>query len=330
MSSGREVSGLEVKARAFVGDEPAVVCSLLAVTLWSLALALLAALLVPSWPLRLGFSLLAALLQVRLFAFFHDYMHGAILPRSRLARVLMTCVGVWLLVPPSVWRETHNYHHAHNCKLTGSSIGSYPVATTGMWSAMSRFERLQYRWARHPLTILFGYLTVFGYGMNIAPFLRQPARHWSGPLALTLHAAQITLVAALAGFWGALFAVVLPLAVAHALGAYLFYVQHNFVGLRIPARGEWHHVSAALESSSMFVMSRSMHWFTGNIGFHHVHHVNHRIPFYKLPRAMAAIEELQRPALTSFHPRDVWGALRLGLWDAQRGAMLSVREHERA
>ena len=73
-------------------------------------------------------------------------------------------------------------------------------------------------------------------------------------------------------------------------------------------------------------MPRILHWFTGNIGYHHVHHLNHRIPFYRLPEAMAAMPELQDPIRTSWHPVDVWGCLRIGLFDPERGEMISFSE----
>jgi omega-6 fatty acid desaturase (delta-12 desaturase) len=121
-------------------------------------------------------------------------------------------------------------------------------------------------------------------------------------------------------------AVILPTALTHAAGAYLFYAQHNFPGMQIRGRHEWEYSFAATRSSSMFDMGPVMHWFTGNIGYHHVHHLNHRIPFYRLPEAMAAIPELQDPGRTSWHPRDVLACLRLKLWDTAQGRMVTFEE----
>jgi omega-6 fatty acid desaturase (delta-12 desaturase) len=171
-----------------------------------------------------------------------------------------------------------------------------------------------------------GYFTIFGYGLNLAPFLRNPRRHWAAPVALLVHVAQIIAIGWLFGVSKALLAVVLPLALAHAIGAYLFYVQHNFVGMRLQPRAGWDYVRAALESSSMFEMSPLMHWLTGNIGFHHVHHLNHRVPFYKLPQAMQRVPELQRPQTTSWRWHDVAGCLSLMLWDSAQQRMLTRGE----
>jgi fatty acid desaturase len=91
---------------------------------------------------KLPLSVLLALLQVRLFAFFHDHLHGAVLRRSWLARVILGAIGTYLLIVPSVWRETHDYHHAHNSQLAGSAIGSFPIVSLATWKKMSRKQRL--------------------------------------------------------------------------------------------------------------------------------------------------------------------------------------------
>ena len=130
------------------------------------------------------------------------------------------------------------------------------------------------------------------------------------------------------GVWVFLCVQMIPSAVASCVGAYLFYAQHNFPDAVFKDRREWDYHFAALHSSSMFDMSAVMHWFTGNIGYHHVHHLNHRIPFYRLPEAMAAIPELQDPGRTSWRPADVVACLRLALWDPEFDRMVSYAEAE--
>jgi omega-6 fatty acid desaturase (delta-12 desaturase) len=309
-------------SRTFAIDDPARTWRLLLVTLALVAATFVAICATGSWLVRLPLAVLLALLYVRLFAFYHDLMHGSVLRRSRLGGTLAHIVGTYLLAVPSVWRETHDFHHAHNSKLLGSSVGSYPVASVAMWRAMTPHQRRAYRLARHPLTLLLGYLTVFAYGMNVAPFLRAPAKHWSAMVALALHAAAIALVWQYLGASTAIFAVILPLAMSQTLGAYLFYAQHNFVGAEFQSREDWSHLSAALDTSSMFDMSPAMHWFTGNLGYHHVHHLNHRIPFYRLPEAMNAIEELRAPRRTSWSLREIAACMRLAVWDAELHRMI--------
>ena len=128
------------------------------------------------------------------------------------------------------------------------------------------------------------------------------------------------------GFEVALFAFILPFAIASAAGAYLFYAQHTYEGLRIMPPEEWTYFAGALESSSYMQLSPLMSWFTGNIGYHHVHHLNPHIPFYRLPEAMAGIPELQHPTVTSLRPRDILACFRANLWKISTQRMVSYRE----
>lgn len=119
------------------------------------------------WPVRAVASVLAGLVAVRGFIVYHDFMHGALLKGSGLAKAIMSVYGVLVLTPPRVWRQTHNYHHANNAKIVGSHVGSYPVMTVAMWEKASPSARRFYRIARHPLTVLFGYGGIFLYGMCV-------------------------------------------------------------------------------------------------------------------------------------------------------------------
>lgn len=303
---------------------------LLATTSMVWASALAVALFAPAWPLQLVASLVLSGVIVRLFIFFHDWMHGAIFRDSKLGAAVMTAFGWYFLVPPPVWKETHDYHHRNNARMVGAAIGSYPTVTTTMWRMMTPSQRRWYRFARNPLTIAFGYVTLFMAGMCMASFVRSPKEHWQGPAAIAAHFTLIGVVAWFLGPLAALFGVILPAVVSDALGAYLFYAQHNFPGIELRDRREWTYHHAALSCSSMFDMPSWMHWFTGNIGYHHVHHLNHKIPFYRLPETMDAMEELQNPHRTSWRPSDVMACLRLKLWDAKERRMIGWAELEAA
>ena len=134
--------------------------------------------------LKFGLGTLLGLLQIRLFIFYHDYLHGALLRRSKRAEVLMAMVGAYMLSVRSVWRETHNYHHKNNAKMIGSAIGSFPLVTTKIWARMDRRQRLLYKTVRHPLFIFGGYFTVFLLGMSLPPYKRDPEKHRGAPLAV--------------------------------------------------------------------------------------------------------------------------------------------------
>jgi len=290
--------------------------------------ALAGALLAPWWPVRLLASALGALLLVRTFILYHDFMHGAILPGSAFARAIFYTYAAVNLTPPRSWRDSHNFHHANVGRIANSNVGAFPLMTTEMWSKASPMERKRYRVIRHPATILCAYLTIFFFSVTLLPLLRRPSRYWDSALALLAHGAALAALWLFAGFEGVFFALLLPMTMAAALGGYLFYAQHSFPGMRILPDGEWTAYRASLASSSYLRLGSVLRWFTGNIGFHHVHHLNSLIPFYRLPDAMAAIPELQHPSVTTLSPRAIAACFRANLWDDASGRMIGYREAE--
>ncbi len=275
----------------------------------------------PWWPARLAASIVFGLTLVRAFIVYHDVQHGTILRGARRWRWFTNVFGVLMLSPPSIWRRSHDHHHRNVGRILGASIGSFPVMTCAAWARAGTGTRLAYVFQRHPLTIATGYLTVFLYGMCVRSLRVDPKRHADSGLALAVHAALVTLLAVFAPDL-LLFLVLVPMTVACALGAYLFYAQHNYPGVQLSTGESWSFVGSALESSSYIMMGPLGHWFTGNIGYHHVHHVNPKIPFYRLPEAMAAIPGLQKPGTTSLWPRAIAQCLSLRLWDEERRCLV--------
>jgi len=280
----------------------------------------------PWWPLRLLLSLLGALLMVRTFIAFHDYLHGAILRNSRAAWLLFHFYGLLILSPANSWKKSHNYHHGHIGKISAASVGAFPVMNTQMWQSASVVERAKYRLERHPLTVLAGYLTVFAFSICILPLLSRSTRHLDSLLSLIAHIGFISLLWVFAGPDTAFFVIILPMIVAGALGSYLFFSQHSFKRMHIISPEAWTYYRAAMESSSYMKLNKIMQWFTGNIGYHHIHHLNVRIPFYRLPEAMAAIPELQSPVTTTLAPRDIIDCFKANLWDENKQRMVTYRE----
>jgi len=287
---------------------------------------LFGAALAPVWPLRLLFSLASALLMVRAFITYHDYMHNAILSRSRIAWWLFRLYSALALTPPRSWRHSHNYHHGHVGKIDAADDGTFAMMTTDMWRDASVLERIAYRVERHPLTILAGYLTIFFISVTLLPLLRNPAQHWDSLLVLLGHATLIAATWILGGFDTTFFVVLLPMTIASTIGSYLFFAQHSFEDMHILPADDWTYHRAAMESSSYMKLNKLMRWFTGNIGYHHIHHLNVRIPFYRLPEAMQAIPELQSPVTTTLSLRDIRACFKCCLWDEGLQRMVSYRE----
>lgn len=301
------------KSWAYVISTALLLAGALAGTLWNFHLAG-----------RIACSLLAGMLYLRFFVIYHDQQHEAILPRSRLAEALMRVFGILILSPSSVWRSSHNHHHNHNSKLRGSHIGSYPIMTVEQYQKAGKGTRFNYLFMRHPLTILFGYLFVFMYGMCLYPSLSKLWQHYDGLIAFCVHVLLATALICFIGWPALLLTLVAPHFVASAIGSYLFYAQHNFPTVTFSDNASWSYDKAALESSSFLTTGPVLAWFTANIGYHHVHHLNARIPFYRLPEVVRAIPELQTPKTTSLHPLEILRCLRLKVWDNRAQRMVSL------
>jgi omega-6 fatty acid desaturase (delta-12 desaturase) len=271
-------------------------------------------------------SIVAGLLILRLFVIYHDQQHHAILPKSRLAEWMMRVYGILSLSPSSIWRSSHNYHHKHNSKLRSAHIGSFPVMTRAEYLKSSRATRFEYLFMRHPLTILFGYVFVFLWGMCVYPFINQPREHRDCLIAVVVHLGLGVALVYFAGWTALLLTLVLPHFIASAIGTYLFYAQHNFPTVSFYDRAGWAYEKAALESSSYMKTGAVMGWFTANIGYHHIHHLNARIPFYRLPEAFQSMPELKTPKITSLHIADIIRCLRLKVWDVEAQRMIGLRE----
>ncbi len=275
---------------------------------------------------QIACSVLSGLLILRLFVIYHDQQHHAILSHSKLAEVLMRCFGLYALSPSSIWRSSHNYHHKHNSNLRSAHIGSFPIMTKEHYLKSPRAKRLKYLFMRHPLTILFGYIFVFLHGMCLYPFFNSPRKHYDCSLALALHLG-IGLSLFLYSGWGALLLTqTIPHFIAYSIGSYLFYAQHNFPSVAFRDKAGWTYEKAALESSSYMKTGRIAAWFTANIGYHHIHHLNARIPFYRLPEALREVPELQNPRTTSLNPLEIARCLRLKVWDVASQKMIGLNQ----
>jgi omega-6 fatty acid desaturase (delta-12 desaturase) len=287
----------------------------LAGTLWNFHLAA-----------KLACSLLAGLLYLRFFVIYHDQQHQAILPHSRLAEGLMRVFGILILSPSSVWKSSHNHHHNHNSKLRGSHIGSYPIMTKTQYLKAPKALRFKYLFMRHPLTILFGYFFVFLYGMCLYPSVTKLRENYDCLVAFLVHVLLAVAITWCFGWQALVLTLVVPHFIASAIGSYLFYAQHNFPGVSFSDKAGWTYDKAALESSSFMKTGPIMAWITANIGYHHLHHLNSHIPFYRLPEVVDAIPELQNPRTTSLHPWEIVRCLRLKVWDDEAQRMVSLGE----
>lgn len=276
------------------------------------------------WTLKLACSIFAGLVIVRLFVIYHDHQHKAILDKSPIATAIFTLFGFYVLAPSGIWSASHDYHHKNNCKLFSASIGSFPIYTKKKFEKCSKSERFHYLFIRHPLTILFGYIFAFMYGMCIKSMINRFSKNIDSLIALILHFSYQIAVFYFLGWQTWILLCAIPHFISGAMGSYLFYAQHNFPSVTFVGNEEWTYEGAALDSSSFMKLNPFMHWVTAYIGYHHIHHMNSRIPFYRLPEVWDAIPEMRSAKTTSLKPKDIIACFKLKVWDYEKQKMVGI------
>ncbi len=275
--------------------------------------------------LALALAVPAAGFLLRTFIVFHDCAHASFFRTRRANAIVGSLLGVLLFMPFRGWRHKHAVHHATAGDLDRRGIGDIQTLTVSEYRGRPWWGRLGYRLFRNPLVMFgLGPLWVIVVGPRIvSPSASKRIRHsvLGTDLALALALGALCFLLG----WQTVVLVQAPaLLLTGASGIWLFYVQHQFEDTYWETREAWSYDEAALRGSSYLKLPRVLQFFTGNIGFHHVHHLSARIPNYNLQPAHEQTARLQTaPTLTL---RDAIRAPRLKLWDEQRRRLVTFRE----
>ena len=279
--------------------------------------------------LHMALLLVAAGLQVRIFIIFHDCCHQTFFASRRLNTLLGHICGVLTFTPYESWRRSHGIHHNTVNDLDRRGKGDVWTLTVEEYRAASRFKRIRYRMFRNPL-ILF----IFGPAYLFLIDYRFPEKGDRSKQKRSLHLTNLGIAAfALAACWlmgwKTYLLIQLPIIlIAGAFGVWLFYVQHQFDGVYWARHKAWDPMRAALEGSSFYRLPKLLQWFSGNIGFHHIHHISPRIPNYHLEQCHDILVSWQ--AIKALNLRRSLHSLRLKLWDEQHNRLVgfgAVKTH---
>ena len=281
-----------------------------------------------SWWIVAPLAILAGGLVVRIFIIFHDCGHGSFFRSRRVNDILGFISGILTFTPYYHWRWEHSIHHASSGHLDKRGVGDIWTMTVQEYLESSRWKRFAYRLARNPF-ILFAvapfYLFLFRQRFP-SPRATKRERH-------SVHAMNVALLAmaaALSLVFGWLPYIIIQgiiLIVGGGLGVWLFYVQHQFEGVYWERGEDWDYTKAALQGSSFYKLPKILQWFSGNIGFHHIHHLSSRIPNYNLERCHNADPLFQTvPPVTLFGS---FKSLTFRLWDERRHKLISFRHLKR-
>jgi acyl-lipid omega-6 desaturase (Delta-12 desaturase) len=282
-----------------------------------------------SYPLTVVLALPTGVLLVRIFIIQHDCGHGSFFASTRANAIVGRLCSVITLTPFTSWARQHSMHHGNWNNLDrrkGSDLYS-SCLTVREYKALTRWKRLLYRVPRHPLIanlMLPPLVFVLLYRLPFdtpRTWKRERRSVWLTNAAI---AATFGTLVLLLG-WREVLLVHLPIMiVASIMGVWLFSLQHRFDSTHWTRKADWSSSDASMLGSSWFALPRTLHWLTGNIGFHHIHHLNPRVPNYRLSSAHEAVQ-----ALCPIRPLSLLGGLRapwLTLWDEAFGRLVRFRD----
>jgi len=272
-------------------------------------------------------ALPASGLLVRAFIIQHDCGHGSFFLSRALNDFVGRAMSVLTLTPYGLWRREHAQHHATSGNLDRRGAGDINTMTVREYLKLSRLGKLHYKLYRHPLFLFgLGVPTYFVILQRLPWFHALPPREtWKS--VLTLNIGLVVLYAPLCYFFGALNVLWVGLPVLHlaaALGGWLFFIQHQFEETTWDKAEGWDFQVAALLGSSYYDLPKVFNWFTGNIGLHHIHHLNSMIPNYRLSACLEASPELK--SINRLTLRDSIRCARLKLWDEDQRRLVGFDE----
>jgi len=278
-----------------------------------------------SYWITLALAVIAGGFLIRIFIILHDCGHGSFFASKTANDILGSICGVLTFTPYFQWRHDHAVHHATAGDLDRRGGGDVYTLTVAEYRRMSAWERFQYRVLRHPLVMLtVGAAWAFILSQRV-PLPRSRRRERRSVYATNIALLVIILVLSVTIGFRAYLLIQLPVALFAAMVAvWLFYCQHQFEGTYWARHPDWDFEIAALHGSSYFRMSKVVQWFTGNIGFHHVHHLNPRVPNYYLQACHNAHPRFQEATTITFWTSRKFFALKL--WDEERQQLVGLRE----
>lgn len=277
-----------------------------------------------SWWVVAPLAILAGAFVVRTFVIHHDCGHGSFFGSRKANNAVGFIMGMLTFTPYHHWRWEHALHHATSGDLDRRGTGDIWTLTVQEYLESSRWKRFAYRLARNPFVLfvfapLYLFLIKHRWPTAKASSRERSSVYWTN-LSILGTAAGLSWVFGIKAY---VLIQLTILMVAGSAGVWLFYVQHQFEGVYWERGEDWDYTAAGLQGSSFYKLPRTLQWFTGNIGYHHIHHLSSRIPNYNLQRCHEA-----HPLFQSVKPVTLFSSLKsftFRLWDEQHRKLVGYR-----
>lgn len=286
------------------------------------------------YALTLALSVVTSGLLIRLFIIQHDCGHGSFFNSRKANDWTGRLIGLLTMTPYDFWRRSHNMHHATSGNLDKRGIGAIDTITVKEYQALSPKMRFLYRLYRNPVLFILIGSPLYTMLVQRLP-LKQTTEFHEGYKTLetseiwkSVMLTNLSILAVYGGLsyllgLGTVAAIYVPvLTITSWIGAWLFYIQHQFEDTIWENQENWSVQEAALMGSSYYVMPKILQWFSGNIGLHHIHHLCSKIPNYKLQECMDARPELSQ--INRLTLRESLGCTRLKIWDEDQRKMVAL------
>ena len=275
--------------------------------------------------LTLGIAVIAAGFVIRTFIIFHDCTHGSFFKNRKANDIVGTITGVLTLFAYEKWKREHAIHHASSSNLDKRGVGDIWVMTIDEYLAASKWQRLSYRIYRNPFTLfvigpIFLVLISSRVNRKDAKKKERNNTYLTNVILVVLYTGIILITG-----WQA-FVIVQGsiMLIAGGLGIWLFYIQHTFEDSYFEEESDWDYVKAAIDGSSYYKLPKVLQWATGNIGFHHVHHLSPRVPNYNLEVAHDSTPPLHQA--TTITIKSSLKSIRYRLYDPERMGFVGFKE----
>ena len=277
----------------------------------------------PYWMVLLVVPFQAAI-TLRIFIIFHDCCHGSFFKSNRLNTIFGYLTGTLTFTPFRQWRAHHNAHHATSGDLDRRGMGDIGLLTIEEYRQLTTLSKLKYRFSRNPFVIFgLGSIWIFMFVHRFTKKVddKKTIRSvWITNFFILIYISALGLTI---GFLPYIKIALPVMYVSGAIGIWMFYVQHQFEDAYWRMHSEWDQFAAGIKGSSYYKLPKILHWVSGNIGFHHIHHLHPRIPNYHLQRCFREIK-----ALSEVEPLTILMSLKLpwlSLWDEGSQKLVGYR-----